>query len=898
MTLSVGTKLGVYEIAAPLGAGGMGEVYRARDTKLGRAVAVKVLPDVFAHDPDRVARFEREAKVLASLNHPHIAALYGMEEHEGRHFLVMELVEGETLGERLKKGPLPIDQVLRYAAEMADALDVAHRQGVVHRDLKPANIMLTKAGAKLLDFGLAKTVPTAVAPMVSSLPTEEPGLTVEGSILGTFQYMAPEQLEGKEADARTDLFAFGAVVYEMATGKKAFEGKSQASLIAAILEHEPQPIAVVRHASADEMAPRSLDRVVKQCLAKAPAHRWQSAHDLTMELRWIAEGSSDPALTAGRAAPTSSRREMVIRVACLLAGAIATAAAIFVIGGRRETSSRDIVRAVVPVRPANGIIMRAGERGLGARSPIAISPQGAHVVFVGLKNDMVQLYVRALNEREAKPIAGTEDGDGPFFSPDGRWVGFWVDGVLKKVSLGGGAPQTIVVAPDVRGASWGPDDMIIYPPSFTVGLARVTAGGGGTPETLTAPDAKAHEKSHRFPQTLPGGRAVLFTIGPTNVTTFDEARIAVLSLETRTWKVVIKGGTFARYVPTGHIIYARGSALLAVAFDLDRLELTGPSAAVLDGVNVSPEFGTAAYGVADDGTLVYVPASETRITSRLMAVDRKGTPQLLHETPAFLQGVSVSPDGSRMALRIGGANASVWIYEVQRKTLTRLTFREGDVLVPFWAPDGTQVTFATTHPKGLASITADGSGQEEPLVSSEHDVQGGAWAPDKQDVAFVEQHPETGFDIWILSPKDKTKRPFARTPFAEIAPRFSRDGRWMAYSSNESGRSEVYVRPFPGPGGKSQVSTSGGGTPIWSPDGGEIFYRMGTKLMAVPVTTGPTFRAGTPSVLFDGPYGGPYDVMPDGRRFVMIQTGQSSPPTHADLVLNWFVDLRRRVSAP
>ncbi len=877
MPLLPGSRLGPYEIVAPIGAGGLGVVYRARDTRLDRTVAIKVLPDAVAADHDFRERFDREARVISSLEHAHICALYDVGEHEGTHFLVMQYLDGETLADRLKKGPLPLDRVIRHAIEIAGALDAAHRRGIVHRDLKPGNVMLMKAGATLLDFGLAKHTVPGLADGATGLPTRSE-LTAQGTILGTLQYMAPEQLEGREADARTDIFAFGAVVYEMATGRKAFEGTSQASVIAAILDRDPPPMATLQPTT-----PRTLDRVIRQCLAKAPDDRWQSAHDLVSEIEWVAEGAAEQAAPAA-ALNRSRRRDAAMVAMGLLPGAAGAALGAWLL--MRAPAER-VTHLAVPVDTVGMLQPPA------SRSPLAISPDGEHVVVSALRDGERRLYLRSLYGPDTKEIPGTQGGDSPFFSPDGQWVGFHADGALKRVAVAGGAPQTIASTPDLRGGAWGADDQIIFPATFFQGLSRVSAGGGVV-ETLTTLDREQKEKSHRFPQVLPGGKAVLFTIGLTDTTSFDDSRIAVLRLDTKRYSVVVQGGTYGRYVASGHLVYARGGALLAAPFDVQRLEVIGPALPVVPGVAMSSQFGTAAFDVSTAGTLAYLPSAVTERRDRMLMIDRAGKAEAIFEETTFIQAVAASPDGTRLALNVGGANDAIWVYELERKTMTRLSFRSGDARAPFWTPDGRAIVYGTTIPNGVASVAADGSGKEEMLFESENETQAGAWSPDGRTLIYQENVPGAGFDLWVLARQGGTREPFLATRFNERQPSFSPDGRWVAYTSTESGRDEVYVRPFPGPGGKWSVSTSGGSLPLWSRDGREIFYRRGSAVMAVPVRAGEAFAVGAPRLLFDGPYLA-YSVLPDKQRFVVVERHKPGLPQHVNTVLNWFVELRQRI---
>ncbi|MDA2923300.1 protein kinase [Acidobacteria bacterium AH-259-L09] len=883
MPLTPGTQLGPYEILSLLGAGGMGEVYKAKDTRLDRIVAIKVLPAHLSDNAVLRQRFEREAKTISSLNHPHICTLYDVGHQEGVDFLVMEYLEGETLGERLAKGSLPIEEGLKYAVEIADALDKAHRQGVVHRDLKPGNIMLTKAGAKLLDFGLAKLRgPEVAAAALSALPTKEASLTAEGAILGTFQYMAPEQLEGKEAEPRTDIFAFGAVLYEMITAKKAFEGKSQASLIGAILKDDPVPVSTVQ-----AMAPAALDHVVKRCLAKDPDERWLSAHDLTLELKWIAEAGSEggvPEPAPETSAFRSKTRQMLAwSLISLIVGAGIAGLAVYTLVGPTASVPRPLARVSVNL-PENTSLVGTG----------AFSPDGTRLIYGGTSNGARQLYLRPLDQMAATPSKGTKNARWPFFSPDGQWVAFAAGGKLRKVFVGGGTPFEICDVTAFRGGSWGADDTIFFTPATSEGLWKVSAAGG-TPQKLTAPDVAKGEYSHRWPEVLPGGKAVLFTVGVSS--NYNEARIAVLTLETGSYKTLVKGGHFPRYSATGHVVFARGADLLAVPFDLEKLEVRGDPVPVLDGVSGFLGTGRSHFSLSQTGSLVYVPGDVGGRRNVLLWVSRRGEEEPVSE-PGRIERLRLSPDGQRIAMtRLGGGNVDIWTYALSRRTPTRLTYDPGWDESPIWTPDGQWVTYSNNRAGRyhLFRKPADGSGTEELLHTSDHRAFPTSYSPDGRWLAFSENRPETGEDIWVLAVEaEREAEVFLRTPFNETTPQFSPDGGWIAYVSDESGQQEVYVTPFPGPGRKWQISTQGGSSPVWARNGKELFYRNGNQLMAVGVTTQPSFSAAGPRLLLEKNFGA-YDVAPDGQRFLMTRGIEEEPIRQLIVILNWFEELQRLV---
>ncbi len=897
MAILSGKRLGPYEILSTIGAGGMGEVYRAKDTRLDRIVAVKVLPEHLADRSDLSERFEREARTIASLNHPHICTLYDIGRQDGTDFLVMEYLEGETLARRLMKGPLPLEQVLQFAVEIADALDKAHRKGVTHRDLEPGNIMLTKSGSKLLDFGLAKLRKDA-APAIplSQLPTAtaKDAVTEEGTILGTLQYMAPEQLEAKEVDARTDIFAFGALIYEMATGKRAFEGKNQASVIGAILKDDPPPISTLQ-----PMTPPALDRAVKKCLSKESEKRWQGASDLCDELKWIAEGGSQVTLAptaAGKGILTFGRRALLLSVGTLLLVAVLTGLAIWNLKPSPPPPPRIVSRFTITLPPGQQLA------GLENGPAVALSPDGTHLAYVARQGDTQQLYLRAMDSLEAKPIPGTEGAFNPFFSPDGQWVGFFAGGKLKKVSVSGGAALSLADTATPRGASWGSQGMIVCANLSASGVLQQVSDAGGTPQALTR--LEKGETDHGWPELLPGGKTVLFAAG-TAGNNWTNAQVAVQSLGAGERRNLIQGGTNPRYTPSGHLVYAQGGSLMAVPFDPQRLAATGAAVPVVEGVLQSTSTGAAQYSFSTTGSLVYVSGGVQATQRRLVWVGRNGAEQPLAAPAHTYQRPRLSPDGRRVAVAIAEQETQIWLYELSRETLTRFTFEGTENNDPVWTPDGKRIAFRSDKegPGNLFWQLADGTSGLERLTTSEYSNFTGTWSPDGQLLAFVEINPTTHADIWVLQLSDRKAQPFLRTSFDESVPRFSPDGRWLVYVSNESGRYEVYVQPYPGPGGKWQISTEGGTEPVWNPNGRELFYRSGDKMMAVDIATQPSFTFGKPHMLFEGQYQPlpvpvvNYDVSPDGQRFLMLKPSEQAQaaPTQINVVLNWFEELKQRV---
>jgi len=866
-----------YSILAKLGEGGMGVVYRAEDLKLGRHVALKFLPlpaDEASHNMRE--RFQREARAASALNHPHICTIYGVEELAGQPAIVMELVEGETLAARLAKGPLSMEKALPLAIQTADALDAAHRRDIVHRDLKPANIMLTKSGVKVLDFGLAKMERSAVGGEETA--TE---VTQAGTILGTWQYMSPEQVQGKETDARSDLFAFGCVLYEMLTGKRAFEGESAASVIASILERDPAPLTT---------APL-LERIVRRCLAKDPDQRFQTARDLKAALTWAMEQAS-----ATLAAAHSRDRRWL--VAALIVGVALAGMAALGWLRPRPVQPRTVLRWTVPL---------AGDP--GNSYGVAVSRDGARFAYFALADGQSRIMLRSLDQMEARPVYGSEGAMRPFFSPDGRWLAYFtgMGGALKKVAITGGLPVTLCEDAMALGGSWGDDDRIVFSASGGTVLKQVSASGGKC-ELLSAPDQQSGETSHRWPQILPGGDSVLLTVGVGR--SYDNARIGILDRAKRTVRILVENATEGRYVPSGHLVYVRGGTLFAVPFDLKRLAITGPEAPAVEGVFYNASGGFADYDFAESGLLLYMQETRSTNPPTLDWVDRNGAsshsslpPQRYVQVGGRVGGskLRLSPDGKRVAVTMNGSGAlDIWIGDLARGTLSRLT-AEGDNHQPVWTPDGKRVVFMSFQRQipGIYCAPVDGSGKAEPLVASVFAYPDG-WTPDGKTLLYE----STGtVRIWAMTlpaggGDGKPRMLSEPGAFNESAAQVSPDGRWMAYVSDESGKKQVYVRPYPGPGGKVPISIEAGDSPRWSADGREIFYfdPARNQVMAVAIE-GASNRAGTPHALFEQP-NLDWDVTPDGKRFLV----RSLPKTEASrarlqVVVNWFDELSRKVPA-
>lgn len=896
--LAPGHKLGHYEIQAMLGSGGMGEVYRARDTRLERIVAIKILPAQFSDDPARKQRFEREAKTISNLNHPNICVLYDVGHQDGMDYLVMECVQGETLADRLERGPLPLEQVLKRGCEIAEALNKAHRSGIVHRDLKPGNIMLTPAGAKLLDFGLAKPAALAtLATMAVSAEAARP-VTQEGAIVGTFQYMSPEQIEGKDVDGRSDIFSLGAVLYEMLTGQRAFSGKSQISVASAILEKEPAPIASIK-----PMTPPALDHAIRRCLAKDPEERWQTARDLAEELRWIANQGN----AAGAQAPLISGGFKQSRLLWALSLGLIGLAAIAIWGWMRSSppARRPVMRWVNVFPPGYTI------------ANVTLSPDGSHIAYMGRASGMLSnwhLYVRPTDELQARIVSGDDliNAPGTFlFAPDGSWIAYFSQGKLKKVPVAGGAAITICDSGSSVSGAWGSDDTIVLGARLgqVSGLSRVPASGGKL-ETLTVPDPQKGETDHSWPFFLPDGKNILFSIASGG--SWDDARIAVLNLRTGKIRVLLEGGWSPRYVPTGHLVFTRRGSLFAVPFDAGSLQVKGTPSAVLEGVYSSAARGFPNYSFSNSGELVYSPNSAEEKTT-MAWVDRTGKVEPLQAPARTYASPSLSPDGRSIAVSIEAGSADnwdIWVYDIGRRTLTKLTYGLTN-LSPVWTPDGKRVAFRRLGESGKAGMfwaPADGSGPPQQLFASEHPVVPGSWLPDVSGMVFYEV-AQRGAEIRLLQVKGEGAAGAGHGIEIERAnaPQLSPDGKWIAYNSSESGVSQVYVQPFPSLVGKWQVSTDGGGLPRWARSGRELFYRNAGKMMAVEIETTGGFRAGAPKMLFEGNFAGSplgfapswgFDVSADGKRFLMIKPdSDSNAAMQIDVVENWFDELRRRVPA-
>jgi len=886
MSLAEGSRLGPYEIVAPIGAGGMGEVYKARDTRLERTVAIKVLPPHFVGNDDLRQRFEREAKVVSGLSHPHICTVHDVGHESGVDYLVMEYIEGETLVDRLEKGPLPMGQALRHAVEIADALDKAHRSGVIHRDLKPGNVMLTRSGAKLLDFGLAKVTAPEAGERLSVLATADRPLTQAGTLLGTFQYMSPEQLEGREADARTDIFAFGAVLYEMVTGQRAFEGNSQASLVSSIMSSEPVPLAAVQ-----PMTPPALERIVRTCLAKDPDDRWQSAHDLAAELRWIAEAGSQAGVPAPVVARRKTRERWAWGLAAILLVAAATAGGIIATRGRSVTA--EPTRFVIPQDPQ-----------LRGMDWPKLSPDGRTIAFLGTDGEgRTSIWLRPLSALEPHVLPGTEGAWRPFWSPDGRYLAYFVGKQLKKVAVAGGPPQLISDGTAGYDGSWGSGDTILFDGSGRDPIRRVSAAGGVPADEVPL---KEGEASIGWPQFLPDGRHFLYVTG----TSGGESRLTVGTLDSGESKTVGAVEGRVEYSPSGHVLYVSQGTLLARPFSTRTLDFTGEPVPVAENVTTpAAGNGFSSFSVSANGTLAYLPGSQTP-ESDLVWLDASGEELGRVGQPGAYRDLALSPDETRLAVGLEDSQRGtedLWVFDLKRNVPMRLTFDAASEIWPVWSPDGKWVAFGSNRTGEYAVYRrlASGAGEDELVYLDEKaDVAPTDWSPDGKWILAAAYPNGARFGLLALPTEGEGKPvPYVVNSFVNQRGRFSPDGRFVVYQSNESGRFEVYVQPFPASGAKWQISTAGGRTPFWTKGGREIVFLdldgTGAFSASVRVTAG-SMEVSLPRPLFvraqagGGLFRNRWTPTASGDRFLVNASQESNVTPTFRVVLDWPADLAGR----
>jgi eukaryotic-like serine/threonine-protein kinase len=846
--LGRGTRLGDYEIQSMLGAGGMGEVYRGRDTRLKRDVAIKVLPAFFSSDPDRLRRFEQEAAAAAALNHPNILSVYQLGTYEGTPYLVSELLEGETLREQIKRGPMPVRRALDYAVQIAKGLTAAHEKGIIHRDLKPENLFVTKDGrAKILDFGLVK-LSRPEGGSDHSAPTLS-GRTEPGAIMGTVGYMSPEQVKGQSADHRSDIFAFGAILHEMFTGKRAFQKATAAETMAVILNEDPPSIAALQAG-----VPSAVDRLVRACVAKDPECRWRDAYDLSLALDWIAAEASPAASSSGL---------------------------------QSEAGVRLVQACILP--PEKSAFLFSGPNA----GPVVVSPDGCRVVFTARHSDSTLLFVRRIDSAVAEPLGGTAGAIFPFWSPDSRSLGFFADGNLRRIEASGGPPQTLCPAPAGRGGSWNRDGTIIFTPTPTDPIYRLPATGG-SPHRVTTLDP-AHITTHRWPCFLPDGNHFLYFGGHPLL----NGGIYVGCLDGSEHKLVLQGYLNAAYAPPGFLLFVRDGTLVARRFDAQQFETTGDDFPIAEMVMADPFVQRALFSVSENGVLVYHHGGVAE-HPRLIWFNRNGRPGSPLRDPSVYVWHRLSPEGRKLAGtdRLGG-RSNIWILDLGRGVRTRLTFDPSTNIRPIWSPNGSRIIFSSNR-KGSFHIyqkAANGAGEDELLLDSGADEQAESWSPEGKYLAYLRRDPgqQTAADIWIL-PLSARGKPFpcVQGEFDKSFPAFSPDGRWIAYASNESGRFEIYVAPFPGAKGKWQISSSGGTFPRWRGDGKELFY-LGpdNRIRATEITArGNSARVGSGHVVFrvqtvPTPIS-PFDVSPDGLRFLI-----NTMPTPQDdsepftLLINW-----------
>ena len=882
MSLTPGTRIGSYEIVSPLGAGGMGEVYRGRDTKLGRDVAIKILPEQFAKDPERVARFEREARTLASLNHPHIAQIYGLEQgpvDAGPHkCLVMELVEGEDLSQRIAQGPIALDEALAMARQIADALDAAHGQGIVHRDLKPANVKVRDDGTvKVLDFGLAKPVE---GPSASSAATiTSPAMSMPGVILGTAAYMAPEQAKGKPVDKRADIWAFGCVLYEMVTGRRAFGGEDISETIASILRSEPDWRGV----------PASIKPLIVSCLQKDPRQRLRDIGDVTLLL------DRAPA-NATPIAPASTPMAATVLAAAAIAALLISGVMLWRARATGSADNAPVVRSTV--RFQRGSLMQ-----LGSNQPsLAVSPDGRTIAYAALGPEGSMLWTYSVDAFEPKPLAGTGGGSTPrnvFFSPDGRQIAFFQNNQLKRMPVAGGTVTVVCDAVFNYGGTWTDRDEIVY---VAAGKSRPAGGlwivpaAGGEPRLIV-------DMFVSYPDALPGGRVVIAITDNPTARTASELNIISIDVETGDVRPLIAGGTYPRYAATGHVLFLRNGALIATAIDVAARTVSDQSQVVVQDVFMNPAMASGNFAVSAAGTLAYAPGTSEDFQRQLVLVDAKGVRTPVSDERRYFEWPSASPDGQRIAVGIPGWRDVVWLLDRSRGSLTELTTGDSQGISPVWTPDGQRIAVATwaSGATNLHWIAADGSGGLERLSTSKFLQRPNTWTPDGKTLIYEVRTPEGGDDLWTLELDGRKEKPLIATRFNESNAALSPAGTWLAFSSDQSGKPEVYLTRFPSAAGRIQVSTEEGRNPAWSPDGRRLYYRgFDGAILAVEVGAGSPPALSRPVEVARLPPAPPtrghFDVMPDGRLLLVDDESVGAITPELRIVVNWFDELRQKMS--
>ncbi len=891
--LEPNAQLGHYRIVERVGAGGMGVVYKATDTTLDRLVALKVVRPELLQD-DSLRRLEREARALASLNHPCVAAIHGLEEAAGTRFLVLEYVPGPTLAERLRRGPLPMREAMLVTKQIAEALEAAHAAGIVHRDLKPANIKVSEGGqVKVLDFGLAKSVQHTHAVPADSLATMTGALTREMTVVGTAAYMSPEQACGRTVDSRTDIWSFGCVLYEVLTASRAFGGETVTEIVAAVIEREPDWQALPSD------IPAAVLSMLRRCLRKDPQSRLRDIGDARIELE---DALAGPLLGAPKA-PGMTRRTAISALAGATVGAAATG--VLAVSRWRGATPRHLTR--IPIALPEGVVAEAS-----ANRRVAISADGTRVAYNAGIQGRNKLYLRSLGALESQELP--VPGNCPFFSPDGRWLGLFGPAgsqvyQLRKLGIGGGAPVSLCPTESHTGASWADDDTIYFVAKNPGGVLRIPAAGGQAQEAAKIDFAKG-ERMHRHPCVVPGAHAILFTASTADAETFDDTRIVVLDTRTDRRKTLVEGGTHARYSPSGHLVYARGGNLLAVRFDPTRLAISGQPFTVLEGVLMSVNSGAANFDISASGDLIYIPGVADKGDRTLVWVDRNGEAEPLPLPARSYLHPRISPDSRQLAIEIEGPNHDFYIYDFARAVLTKMT-TDGESHWPVWSPDGTHLAYRSGHMAAFRmwQMPADRSRSAEQLPGIGTSQNAESWSPDGHAIAYTATNPDAGSHIMVTSLEDRESHSFADIKAPAGSPKFSPDGRWLAYSSNESGKPQVYAQAFPGPGAKIQVSNDGGTDPVWRRTGGELYFRNGDKMMIVSVSTAPTFTAGRPQMLWEGHYShgmsascGPagatssnYDVTADGGRFLMVKDEAPDTATSKQIVvaLGWADELNR-----